>query len=205
VSEESIPLHPDGIHVYAVEGATALMVAGNSMGTNYTTSLLDFYGRSRRVRANDLSETVRLVVLLGQYMQDNDQGRYYAKAKNLARMLRAAYDEALNADLLLMPTLPLKATLLPDAAARSTLRGHSTGRTAGVRERLADFAHAQCRCDPRQTSGTSVRTSFRSRAREGCQCKKTLKPCAKTCSRSSPPARLRCVTQLARMPLTNGS
>jgi hypothetical protein len=84
----------------AVEGATMLMVAGNSMGTNwkghYTTSLLDFYGRSRRVRANDLSETVKLVILLGQYMQDNYQGRYYAKAQNLARTLRAAYDEALN-------------------------------------------------------------------------------------------------------------
>jgi hypothetical protein len=26
----------------------------------------DFYGRSRRVRANDLSETVKLVVLLGR-------------------------------------------------------------------------------------------------------------------------------------------
>jgi amidase len=121
VSEVSIPLHRDGIHIWnaiAVEGATALMVAGNSMGTNwkghYTTSLLDFYGRSRRARANDLSETVKLVVLLGQYMQDNYQGRYYAKAQNLARVLRAAYDEALReVDLLLMPTLPLKATLLP--------------------------------------------------------------------------------------------
>jgi amidase len=72
------------------------------------------YGRSRRVRANDLSETVKLVVLLGQYMQDNYQGRYYAKAQNLARTLRVAYDEALRSvDLLLMPTLPLKATLLP--------------------------------------------------------------------------------------------
>jgi amidase len=121
VSEVSIPLHRDGVHIWnaiAVEGATMLMVAGNSMGTNwkghYTTSLLDFYGRSRRVRANDLSETVKLVILLGQYMQDNYQGRYYAKAQNLARTLRAAYDEALNGvDLLLMPTLPLKATLLP--------------------------------------------------------------------------------------------
>jgi amidase len=121
----SIPLHRDGMHVWnaiAVEGATALMVAGNSMGTNwkghYTTSLLDFYGRSRRVRANDLSETVKLVVLLGQYMQDNYQGRYYAKAQNLARVLRAADDEALRGvDLLLMPTLPLKATLLAPADA----------------------------------------------------------------------------------------
>jgi amidase len=117
----SIPLHRDGIHIWnaiAVEGATMFMVAGNSMGTNwkgqYITSLLDFYGRSRRVRANDLSDTVKLVILLGQYMQDNYQGRYYAKAQNLSRVLRAAYDEALSrVDLLLMPTLPLKATLLP--------------------------------------------------------------------------------------------
>jgi amidase len=121
ISEASVPLHRDGIHIWnavAVEGAAMLMVAGNSMGTNwkghYTTSLLDFYGRSRRVRANDLSETVKLVVLLGQYMQDNYHGRYYAKAQNLGRVLRAAYDEALDkVDLLLMPTLPLKATLLP--------------------------------------------------------------------------------------------
>ena len=121
VGEVSIPLHRDGIHIWnaiAVEGATMLMVAGNSMGTNwkghYTTSLLDFYGRSRRARANDLSETVKLVILLGQYMQDNYQGRYYAKAQNLARTLRTAYDEALRGvDLLLMPTLPLKATVLP--------------------------------------------------------------------------------------------
>jgi amidase len=121
LSEISVPLHRDGVHIWnaiAVEGATMLMVSGNSMGTNwkghYTTSLLDFYGRSRRTRANDLSETVKLVVLLGQYMQDNYQGRYYAKAQNLARQLRAAYDEAFaNVDLLLMPTLPLKATLLP--------------------------------------------------------------------------------------------
>src|SRR6184192_3769583 len=121
VTEVSVPMHRDGIHIWnaiAVEGATMLMVAGNSMGTNwkghYTTSLLDFYGRSRRARANDLSETVKLVILLGQYMQDNYHGRYYAKAQNLARVLRAAYDDALgNVDLLLMPTLPLKATLLP--------------------------------------------------------------------------------------------
>jgi amidase len=121
VTDVSVPLHRDGIHIWnaiAVEGATMLMVAGNSMGTNwkghYTTSLLDFYGRSRRVRANDLSETVKLVILLGQYMQDNYQGRYYAKAQNLARVLRAAYDEAFTqADLLVMPTTPMKATPIP--------------------------------------------------------------------------------------------
>src|SRR5260370_29759010 len=47
-------------------------------------------------------------------MPDNYQGRSYDKAQNLARVLRAAYDEAFSGvDLLLMPTLPLKATPLP--------------------------------------------------------------------------------------------
>jgi amidase len=121
VEPVSIPWHRDGIHVWngiVVEGATMLMVAGNCMGTNwkghYTTSLLDVYARGRLTRANDLSETVKLVVLLGQYMQDRYGGRYYAKAQNLARTLGAAYDEALGAaDLLLMPTLPMKATRIP--------------------------------------------------------------------------------------------
>ena len=116
-----VPWHRDGIHVWnaiAVEGATMLMVAGNSMGTNwkghYTTSLLDVYARGWRSRANDLSETTKLVVLLGQYMQDRYHGRYYAKAQNLARTLTAAYDAALaECDLLVMPTLPMKATPIP--------------------------------------------------------------------------------------------
>jgi amidase len=125
VTTISVPMHRDGIHVWnaiAVEGATMLMVRGNSMGTNwkghYTTGLLDVYARGWQSRANDLSETTKLVVMLGQYMQDNYHGRYYAKAQNLARSLRAAYDEALQqADLLVMPTLPMKATPIPPPTA----------------------------------------------------------------------------------------
>ena len=122
VSEISIPMHRDGIHVWngiAIEGATELMVRGNSMGTNwqghYSTSLLDVYGRGRRLNADDLSETVKLTMLMGQYLRDAYGGRYYAKAQNLARRLRGAYDKALESvDLLLMPTLPLKATKIPE-------------------------------------------------------------------------------------------
>jgi amidase len=125
VSTVSIPWHRDGMHVWtpiAVEGATRLMVAGNSMGTNwqghYTVSLLDSFARGWQSRADDLSETTKLVVLLGQYMQERYHGRYYAKAQNLARALTAAYDEALRTcDLLVMPTLPMKATVIPPANA----------------------------------------------------------------------------------------
>jgi amidase len=109
------------MHVFtpiAAEGSTMLMVLGNSMGTNwkghYTTSLLDAYARGRLSRANDLSETVKLFTMLGKYMQERYHGRYYAKAQNLVRPLTAAYDAALReVDLLVMPTLPLKATKIP--------------------------------------------------------------------------------------------
>ena len=125
VSTISLPMHRDGIHIWnaiAVEGATMLMVRGNSMGTNwkghYTTSLLDVFAKGWQSRADDLSETTKLVVMLGQYMQDNYHGRYYAKAQNIARSLRGAYDEALQqADLLVMPTLPMKATPIPSPTA----------------------------------------------------------------------------------------
>lgn len=125
VSKVSIPWHRDGIHVWnaiAVEGAAMLMVKGNSMGTNwkghYSTSLLDTYAHGRLTRADDLSETVKLVVLLGQHMQDSYHGRYYAKAQNLGRTLTKAYDDALQSfDLLIMPTLPMKATVIPPADA----------------------------------------------------------------------------------------
>ena len=57
-----------------------------------------------------------MVFLIGQYMQDKYHGRFYAKAQNLARSLKAAYAAALDeVDLLLMPTLPMKATAIPDA------------------------------------------------------------------------------------------
>ncbi len=121
VSEVSVPMHRDGIHIWnaiAIEGATALMVDGNSMGTNwkghYTTSLLDAFARGRITRANDLSETVKLTMLTGRYMQERYHGRYYAKAQNLSRKLAAAYDAALeDYDLLLLPTQPMKATPIP--------------------------------------------------------------------------------------------
>lgn len=121
VSTVSIPWHRDGQHIWtgiAVEGATQLMLKGNSMGTNwkghYTTSLLDAFARGWQTRPNDLSETTKLVLLTGEYLQQKYHGRFYAKAQNLARRLRAAYDAAFEqVDLLLMPTLPLKATKIP--------------------------------------------------------------------------------------------
>lgn len=123
VTEVSIPIHRDGIHIWngiAVEGATAQMVRGDAMGFNwrghYSLGMRDSYGRARRARANDFPTTVKLVALLGQYMSDRYNGHYYAKAQNLGRTLRAAYDAALaEADVLVMPTMPMRAMLIPES------------------------------------------------------------------------------------------
>ena len=79
----------------------------------YTTSLMDHFARGR-LDGDRLSETVKLTLLAGEWMQRAHHGRYYAKAQNLARTARAAYDRVLaDRDLLVMPTLPLKATAIP--------------------------------------------------------------------------------------------
>ena len=121
VDEVSIPLHKMGQAIWlpvAAEGATAQMMLGNGYGFNwkglYVTSLLDFHA-GWRDRADELSASLKLTMLLGYHMIRNYRGYYYAKAQNLARQLGAAYDRTLaDYDLLLMPTLPIKASKLPD-------------------------------------------------------------------------------------------
>jgi len=121
VSEVSVPMHLDGVHIWTgiiVEGATELMIKGNALGTNwqgyYSTSLLDAYARGWRSRPDDLSDTVKLVLFIGEYMHSYYHNHYYAKAQNLRRLLRAAYDDVLKThDLMVMPTTPMKAQPLP--------------------------------------------------------------------------------------------
>jgi amidase len=54
--------------------------------------------------------------MFGQHADNTAGKRYYGKAVNLSYGLRAAYDAVLaDYDLLLLPTLPVKATPLPTA------------------------------------------------------------------------------------------
>src|SRR5712664_3206361 len=120
VDEVSIPLHLAGAAIWtpiAVEGATWQMMNGNGFGFNwkglYVTSLIDAHSAWRQ-RADEFSDTLKTTILFGQYALNKYRGHYYAKCQNLARSLRAAYDAVLkDYDLLLMPTLPLKATPIP--------------------------------------------------------------------------------------------
>jgi amidase len=97
------------------------MMYGDGFGVSrddlYSISLMDFH-RGWRQRANELSETTKLFLMLGTYVRNNYGSRYYGKSINIVRRLRAAYDEVLaKYDLLLMPTTPMKATRLPEPKA----------------------------------------------------------------------------------------
>jgi amidase len=62
----------------------------------------------------EMPANCKAVFLLGEHMNARYHGRFYAKAQNLLRRVTKAYDNALaRYDLLLMPTTPMKAPLLP--------------------------------------------------------------------------------------------
>ncbi|MCY3980551.1 MAG: amidase family protein, partial [Alphaproteobacteria bacterium] len=122
IDEISIPWHLKGPAIWtpiALEGLTNQMMHGNGMGTGwegmYTTSLLDFHANWRQ-RADELSDTLKISMFIGQYYLKHHRGHYYAKAQNLSRRLREEYDKVFASyDLLLMPTTPMKATPIPES------------------------------------------------------------------------------------------
>jgi amidase len=131
VSEVSVPMHLLGPAIWtpiALEGLQWQMMRGNGLGMNwkglYVTSLLDAHSNWRS-RADELSLSLKISMLSGEFFIEHHRGHFYAKCQNLARQLTAAYDTVLaEHDLLLLPTLPLKATKLPaqDAAGGEILQ-----------------------------------------------------------------------------------
>ena len=124
-SDVSIPWHRHAKNLWIVinvEGSTAQMVDGNSYGLSqrglYDPELMEFYGRKWREDATQFSETVKLMLLAGGYTLNHHHGTHYAMARNLVPRMRAAYDEALDRyDVLVMPTTPMQASIIPAADA----------------------------------------------------------------------------------------
>lgn len=127
VEEISIPDHLLAAAIWApiaLEGLQWQMMQGNGMGMNwkgaYDVGLVDYHAGWRQ-KADDLSESLKISMLLGQYGIDHFNGRYYAKAQNIARKVKASYDAVFtDYDILLMPTLPITASKLPEAGASIT-------------------------------------------------------------------------------------
>ncbi|HET7324690.1 MAG TPA: amidase [Halococcus sp.] len=125
VTEVSIPMHTDGLAIWNAIGleATAATVASEGVGHYgkgfYDTQMADAFGRARRAHADDYVTTLKLTLVLGQYLSDEYRGHYYAKAQNLGRKLTEKYDEALaDVDVLAMPTTPQTAHEVDEAISR---------------------------------------------------------------------------------------
>lgn len=120
VEEISIPEHIDGPDYWTaitVEGLQDLMMHGNTAGTNYRglflPSMIDHFSTWRN-RADELSASLKTCMFLGEYFQTRYRGRFYGKAQNLMRKLAARYVAAFRKyDLILLPTLPMKAQEIP--------------------------------------------------------------------------------------------
>ena len=150
VEEVSIPMHLAGVAIWsaiAVEGATWQMMQGNGYGFNwkglYVTSLVDCprrlaRARRRAVRHAEDHDPDRQVCARASIAATTTPRRRTSRASSPPPTTRALADY----DLLLMPTLPLRATRLPDPA----------------RPAHGDHQRAPSRCCPTPRRSTSPAT-----------------------------------------------
>jgi amidase len=119
----SIPWHLDAYHIYTsivLEGAAEITFKGDAMGYGWqgerSRDLITFWGDSWRHRPDRLPTIAKYVLVAAEHIRRTYGVAFYAKAQNLRREMRAAYDAALSEyDVLAMPTIPFRAPLLPDA------------------------------------------------------------------------------------------
>ncbi len=122
VDEVSIPEHHLAVDCWtaiAVEGLQDHMMHGNSGGTNhrglFLPSMTDHMAQWRN-RSDELTHSLKVCMFLGEFFQEQYRGRFYGKAQNLMRKVNRIYSDVLGRhDLLLMPTVPMKARQIPPA------------------------------------------------------------------------------------------
>lgn len=123
VVEVSVPLHRHGFEIWTSIGWTG-MTETVLKGDGFGIARDDFYPVSLMEWAHDHASgldqappSVKLFLFIAEYAKKHLGYSGYGNGINAARLLRSSYDEALqNVDLLLMPTTPMTATRLPDAA-----------------------------------------------------------------------------------------
>jgi amidase len=120
VSSCSVPMHTRaGVLTLPLllEGMYRTVLRDDGQGVGRADLYVPGFGekmRRWREHAGALSPMVVSLGLAGAYVDREFGTRYYGKAVNLARRVRAAYDQALgDFDALLMPTSPITAPPLP--------------------------------------------------------------------------------------------
>jgi len=123
VSEVSIPWQNYSSAIwYSVfyEAFLDQMMHGYSTGNGhkglYATSLIEYFKRWKE-NTNHLSGTVKMCIMMGQYIKNEYGAIYHAKGRNLSRKLTDIYNKELRKyDLLVMPTTPIPAPKIPSSS-----------------------------------------------------------------------------------------
>lgn len=143
VREVSVPWHRDGITVWlgvAWEESAALLRdngLGYYMQGTYPTQLLEAFATGQRARGDDFAPTVKLKQIFGAFARDRYHGYYHAKAQNLRRELRAAYDETLETvDVLALPTTPTRAFERQEDLTRAEIVDRAQGKEGRTRNTM---------------------------------------------------------------------
>lgn len=113
VTDVSIPMHADGMHVWACVIAESNVALTDSNGVGYFVegeydpAFARAFDEAFSTEADTLPPSMQLTLVLGRYVADRHHGTYHAVAQNLRRELRQSYDEALaDVDVLALPTTP---------------------------------------------------------------------------------------------------
>lgn len=143
ITDVSVPWHRDGVLVWLGVAWTesAALLRDNGQGQyldgQYYTQYLRTAESAFQSRIDEFAPTVRLKILLGEYLRSEYGGYYHAKAQNLRRELRAAYDDALaECDVLAMPTTPTTAFEVEDELTRKELVARAQGKKGRTRNTM---------------------------------------------------------------------
>ena len=116
VREVSVPAHLTNVGLAYASVTEGIAATVNSFGNGYhwkgrySTGLALGFGKGLSELGDELPATVKIAVVVGNYLKRHYFGSLYAKAQNLRPSLRAAYDQVLTeVDYLVMPTTPMRA------------------------------------------------------------------------------------------------
>jgi amidase len=120
VGEVSVPWH-NRIHLVATpltfEGTLQQILLSNGLGIGapgYHDEDLVAFLHNWQDRGNELSDSLKFIAVSANVLRKRYGGRHLAKAHNLVPLVRADYDKALEQyDVLMMPTVPMKAQPIP--------------------------------------------------------------------------------------------
>eukprot|EP00759_Apiculatamorpha_spiralis_P013144 PhF_6_TR19940/c0_g1_i2/m.29015/K01426/E3.5.1.4, amiE; amidase len=124
VVDVSVPMHLQANHIWTAIGfdglySTTFTTGGQPIGVKafLADDLCAAAHDGILSRPNELSKSSKAWLIYGEYIRQQYGASFYAKGRNLATTLTAAYTEAMqthNCDVLVMPTLPILPTLIPE-------------------------------------------------------------------------------------------